>query len=234
MFYLDAQRGVDGGIIRRCVGDFDLPVKRARDGNYKIPPGSELRVCYTSDFFIEEADEWRNDAWEFMHNRPDVSFILLTKRPFRVRDCLPKWWDTPDNVTLEVSVENQRRADERVPVLLSLPFARRGIVAAPLLGEIDLSPYLAGGDINQVSAAGENYDGARICDYDWVLSLRRQCVAAGTAFTFHGTGALFRRDGRLYRIPKLQEGAQAARAGIDFKAAGQADEMEGFLSSKEI
>jgi len=46
----------------------------------------------TSDFFLEEADEWRKDAWEMMRQRPDVKFFLLTKRPQRVADCLPEDW----------------------------------------------------------------------------------------------------------------------------------------------
>ena len=45
-----------------------------------------IRVCMTSDFFLEEADAWRDEAWSIMRQRPDVKFFLLTKRPQRVRD----------------------------------------------------------------------------------------------------------------------------------------------------
>ncbi|MBR4466740.1 MAG: DUF5131 family protein, partial [Clostridia bacterium] len=58
---------------------------------------------------------------------------------------------------------------------------------------------------------------ARLCDYDWVLDIRRQCAAAGTAFHFHQTGACFRKDGRIYRIPRNQQGIQARKAGIDLE-----------------
>ena len=62
-----------------------------------------IRVCMTSDFFLEEADEWRKEAWEIMHRRPDVKFFLLTKRPQRVRECLPKdWSDGWENIFFNV------------------------------------------------------------------------------------------------------------------------------------
>lgn len=46
----------------------------------------------SSDFFLEEADEWREEAWELMRERSDVKFFLLTKRPQRVKNCLPEDW----------------------------------------------------------------------------------------------------------------------------------------------
>ena len=51
-----------------------------------------MRVCMTSDFFLEEADKWREEAWEIMKKRSDVIFYLLTKRPERVEKCLPQNW----------------------------------------------------------------------------------------------------------------------------------------------
>lgn len=48
-----------------------------------------LWVCMTSDFFLPEADPWRDDAWDMIRMRPDVIFFLLTKRPQRVSACLP-------------------------------------------------------------------------------------------------------------------------------------------------
>ena len=39
-----------------------MPLKKSRDGEYKIPSGSTIRVCMTSDFFLTEADEWRKEV----------------------------------------------------------------------------------------------------------------------------------------------------------------------------
>ena len=43
----------------------------------------------TSDFFLEEADGWRDEVWDMTRRRPDVRFWLLTKRAYRICDCLP-------------------------------------------------------------------------------------------------------------------------------------------------
>ena len=56
---------------------------------------------------------------------------------------------------------------------------------------------------------------ARVCDYDWVLDLREQCLAAGVGFVFKQTGARFRKDGRVYTVARQLQMAQARKAGID-------------------
>ena len=86
MYYLDGLRGQDGSDIRRTKADFDKPVQKDRTGAFRIRSGETLRVCMTSDFFLEEADAWRDEAWEMMRERPDVVFFLLTKRPERVKE----------------------------------------------------------------------------------------------------------------------------------------------------
>lgn len=215
MYFLDAQRGMDGSDIHRIKAGFDLPLKRHRDGSFLVAPGSQLYVCMTSDFFLEEADLWRPEAWEIIRQRPDVLFYLTSKRPERILSCLPEnWGDGWPNVYLNITMENQRRAEERLPVLVSLPFRWRGIFATPLLGEIHMEEYLQTGKIHRVSAGGENYAGARVCDYAWVESLYHQCRDAGVNFEFWDTGALFRKDGRLYWIPHHLRREQARKAGL--------------------
>ena len=91
MYYLDRMRDKDGSYIYQ-TGSFYSPLKKDRKGNYKIKSGETISVCMTSDFFLEEADRWRNEAWEIMKIRSDVIFYLLTKRPQRVKNCLPENW----------------------------------------------------------------------------------------------------------------------------------------------
>ena len=87
----------------KLVKFFTYPLQKDRKGQYKIQSGELIRVCMSSDFFLEEADEWRDDAWSIMRKRPDVKFFLLTKRPQRVKDYLPKdWGDGWDNVFFNV------------------------------------------------------------------------------------------------------------------------------------
>ena len=151
MYFLDAQRGKDGGVIYRTGAGFHYPLSRDKTGAYKVKSGEMLRVCMTSDFFLEEADPWRPEAWDIIAQRPDVKFFLLTKRPERVSVCLPPdWGEGWENVMLNVTCENQRRADERIPFLLELPFKHKGIMCAPFIGPVSIRKYLTKGQIEQV------------------------------------------------------------------------------------
>ena len=151
-----------------------------------------------------------------IRERDDCRFFIITKRIQRAAACLPDdWREGYAHVEIAVTTEDQRAADVRLPVYLSLPFRRRTVICEPLLGPIDLSPYL-NGSIHAVSAGGESGEQARICDYDWVLSLRAQCVRAGVAFRYHQTGARLRKDGRYYRIPRERQHEQARLANIGY------------------
>ena len=217
MFFLDRLRNMDPTRIAKTRSGFDYPLQKRRDGSFKIRSGELIRVCMTSDFFLPEADPWREDAWDMIRQRPDVKFWLLTKRAYRIRECLPyDWGDGWDNVMLNVTAENQRAADERLPILLSLPARHKGVMCAPLLGPIQLAPYLQDGQIRQVLCGGENYDGARPCDFDWVRALRRECEEAGVGFFFTETGTVFLKDGKRYRIPRDKQGEMALKSGMNF------------------
>ena len=122
MYYLDCLIGKVGSEIYKTQR-FGYPLQRRRGGGYKIRSGEQIRVCMTSDFFLEEADIWRDAAWQMMKERSDVRFFLLTKRPERVEKCLPSdWGEGWDNIFFNVTCENQYRATERIPILLNLPF----------------------------------------------------------------------------------------------------------------
>lgn len=76
-YFLDKRYGRDTSIVSLNKLNLNLPIKKDKAGNYKIPSGAFVRVCMTSDFFLEEADEWRKEAWDYIHRRPDVTFSLL-------------------------------------------------------------------------------------------------------------------------------------------------------------
>lgn len=219
MYYLDRVRaGKDGSVIYKTKG-FNYPLSKDRYGNYKILPGEMIRVCMNSDFFLEEADLWRDEAFRIMKIRSDVKFFLLTKRPERVMKCLPlDWGDGYDNVFFNVTAENQRRADERIPILLKLPFKHKGIMCAPFIGRVSIDKYLKTGQIEQVIVGGENYDGARVCNFDWVKLLREECVRYNVRFCFIETGTKFIKDNKLYTIPsKKVQSKMAYKSGVNYK-----------------
>ncbi len=219
MYFLDRVRDKDGGEIYKTGAGFKYPLQKDKNGRFKIQSGEMLRVCMTSDFFLEEADQWRWQAWSIMRQRPDVKFFLLTKRPQRVEKCLPPdWGDGWENVFFNVTCENQRRADERIPIMHELPFKHKGIMCAPFIGAVSIEKYLQKGQIEQVVCGGENYDGARPCNFDWVKALRNECVAHNVTFCFMETGTVFIKDGKRYRIPnKRIQSEMAHKSGMNFK-----------------
>ncbi len=216
VYRIDARVGRDSSAIEKTA-DFDLPLRRSRDGSYKIPSGETVYTCFTSDFFLEEADAWREEAWRMIRTRRDLQFFFVTKRIDRFFAALPDDWGAGyDNVTIACTVENQAMAEYRMPLFLEAPIRHRTLNCEPLLERIALERWL-GAWIEMVTAGGESGENARVCDYDWICNLRGQCVRRGVAFHFKQTGAHFLRDGRLYDVPRALQHRQAQLAGMEYR-----------------
>lgn len=193
----------------------------------------KIFVCAHGDLFHEKVPSlWIDQVFAVMAAAPQHVFQVLTKRPERLREyaneamgCGEHWlahvershapmWPLP-NVWLGTSVEDQKRADERIPILLDTPAAVRWISAEPLLGPVDLTAWAQpvhhhpdnrdrnspamlalikatrdrlGGGIDWVVVGGESGPGARPMHPEWARSLRDQCAAAGVAFLFKQWG----------------------------------------------
>ncbi len=200
----------------RKTSSFNLPIKRDRNRNWKFAAGTEFALCFTSDFLLEEADGWRDDIWRIMRTRQDCRFFFFTKRIERLKHCLPAdWGNGYDNVAIGCTVENQDRADCRLPVFLSLPIKHRLVVVAPMLEKINLRQYLAPDIIEEVSVGGESGKYARTLDFDWVLDMHSQCRDADIPFIFHQTGSYLRKDGKVFHIPRCHQHSQAQKAGLN-------------------
>ncbi len=209
--------GKDASVVS-MTGDFSLPLKKDRCGGYKLrPDDGEVFTCMTSDFFLDIADEWRGRCWDMIRERDDLHFHIITKRIERFEKCLPDdWGDGWDNVTVCSTCEDQQRADERLPVLLSLPIKHRQMICEPMLEEINIEKYLSSGLIEHVTCGGESGNNARPCDFNWVKELRRQCIRTAVPFTFKQTGAVFIKDGRVYHIPRRLQMAQAKKSAYSY------------------
>ena len=193
---------------------FNWPVSRNKKGEYAIKGGKVIATCFATDFFHPGADEMRKEAWAMIRERKDLEFLILTKRIDRFPVSLPEdWGDGYDNVFLGCTVEDQEIADHRLPLFLSYPIKRRFIACGPILGKIDLSGYLYG--VEHVTVGGECGREARLCDYDWVLDLRRQCQEQEKTFWFKETGSLFRKDGITRRINPFAQHNEAKECGIN-------------------
>ena len=210
----DAKRQVNTNDIVQ-TRDFAKPVERLKNGNFRMKSGLVF-LGFSTDFFIEEADEWRGECWAMIRQRPDCTFLFLTKRIERWQVCLPDDWnDGYENVVVCCTVENQENADRKLAAFQRMPARHKGITAQPLLERIDIEKYLDG--IELVVVGGESDSHARPLDFDWVLDLRQQCIRRNVAFEFRQCGTHFVKDGKSYRLQTRELCKQARLAGIDYQ-----------------
>lgn len=161
---------------------------------------SRIGVSFMGDLFHEdlknEIISWVQTTMNFC---PRHTFVILTKRPERMKryfeDCPPH-----PNCWLGVSVENQRTADERIPVLLQIPATVHFVSVEPMLSEIDLGEFqpfrgnkykkgsfdsvlgILSGNIRWVICGCESGQNRRECKEEWIVNLVDQCIETGTPF----------------------------------------------------
>jgi protein gp37 len=160
---------------------------------------------------------WRDDLWALIEATPNLDYLLLTKRPGNIANMLPVPFDFDKhfpNVWLGCTVVNQAEADRDIPKLLAVPAVVRFLSMEPLLGPVDLRPWIGsqpyipgasthvgvdgyerqdigGGIIDGIDwiiVGGESGPGARPMSPQWARDIRDQCIAAGVAFHFKQNG----------------------------------------------
>lgn len=188
----------------------------------------------------EELSDWRRDLFSLISGTPWLDWQLLTKRPENIdrlwpgiyhpknqgifEDCPPPSSTAWPNVWLGTTVEDQKRAKERLPHLLEIPAAVHFVSCEPLLERVDLSTWLDDLDvpgpppIDWVIVGGESGPGARFFDLEWARAIRDQVKKSGRAFHMDGTGgtAVFVKqlgDNAVDSSWRLGEAPAPARAG---------------------
>lgn len=215
VFREDKKRGIDSRQVNKTK-NFDLPLKKNRNGEYKITTGSRVWTCFTSDFFLEQADDWRPMAWQIIQIRKDLNFFITTKRINRIQQCLPEdWGEGYDNVTISCTVENQLQANLRLPEYKKLVIKHKALLCEPLLEFIDFESWI-GSWLESVIVGGESGENARVCNFDWIKKIREICVKNKIGFVFKQTGANFMKEGITYKINRKFQITQAKKAKIDF------------------
>lgn len=176
MFRDQNRFGTDPTNIRRTTPNiFNQTLK------HKYP--ARIFICSWSDFFIEDADEWRDDAWDIIRRTPHLTYQILTKRPENIRSRLPDdWGEGWDNVWLGVSIENNEEKCRGWDLLLTIPAKLRFISAEPLLEPIRLDFMLYTGKIHWVIVGGESGPNYRPMELDWVRYIKEDCESSGVAF----------------------------------------------------
>ena len=148
----------------------------------------------------------RRLLWGVIEDTPWLDWLLLTKRPQNVFKMIPWKSHWPQNVWLGTTVENQRMAEKRVPVLLKYPATIRFVSCEPLLGPVDLTRWLHNGKgnykiralehpyrssnngIDWAIAGGESGPHGRPVDPSWIRSIRDQCLDSDIPFNFKQWG----------------------------------------------
>jgi protein gp37 len=179
-------------------------------------PATPAQRVYDIDIPAQAA--YVENRWDRINKAcDDIPSKVLGDHCWDEEDSLigrPAWRRKPyPNVWLGVSVEDQKRADERIPHLLRTPAAVRFLSVEPLLGPIDLT-MLGGGmfadswmdclrgtrgtrsswadmrdrRIDWVIVGGESGPGARPMHPQWARDIRDQCQSAGVAFHFKQWG----------------------------------------------
>jgi protein gp37 len=181
-----------------------------------VAEGRRLRVFCASmaDWLDDEVPaEWLADLLALIAQTPHLDWLLLSKRPHLWRDRLGdavmfaesramgsglmayRWieGEPPENVWVGTTVEDQQRADERIPALLAIPARVRFLSMEPLLGPVDISRFVSSRmwpaeRLHWVITGGESGRNARPSHPDWFRDLRDQAQAAGVAFHFKQWG----------------------------------------------
>ncbi len=166
------------------------PNRMDRPHRWKRP--RTIFVCSMGDLFhTDVADQTLTDIFTVMAETPRHTYLVLTKRPVHMA-----WWlrsaprsllkQVKGNVWLGISAEDQQRAKQRLPLLIASWAGRRVACLEPLLGFIDLSPWMCA--LDWVISGGETGAGGRIADPMNVRAVRDQCVAAGVPLYFKQWG----------------------------------------------
>jgi len=188
--------GFNNNITR--TKNMNIPLKWASRVGYdeNFFYGMRILSCSWSDWFIQEADPWRDQAWDVVRQTPEFNYLILTKRMHETQyilDRLPSdWGDGWDNVWLGTSVENQNNFDLRVRVLASIPAKIKFLSAEPLIAPINMrksGPHcsiLKDAGIHWVIIGGEsgNETGKslyRPCETEWIYSIMRDCYEQDVA-----------------------------------------------------
>jgi len=175
-------------------GNNPAEIVRAADRTFLMPllikePG-KIFTCSWSDFFIEAADQWRENAWDIIRKTPHLTYLILTKRAHNIEERLPADWgpDGYKNVWLGTTIEEEQYLF-RYYQLLSVPAAIHFVSAEPLLGPIDFEFTKEPGEkVDWVIVGGESGPAARAMNTDWAEDIREQCAASGIAFYYKQNG----------------------------------------------
>ena len=164
MFRDKERYGADPNQVIRSIENFHKPFKW-RDPQY-------IFTCSWSDFFHPAADEWREEAWKVISKTPEHTYQILTKRPERIHNNIPDWFEKLDNVWIGVSIESEDQL-HRLNYLWDLPCITFASFE-PLIGPITQTWIAYKVDWAIIGGESGNQTGKyryRECRVEWIKKL---------------------------------------------------------------
>ena len=199
MFLAQEPRNVNPEEVRRVTTRWNDPLKEQtklqKTGEYK-----SVFACSYSDFFMPEADQWRDDAWAMIRATPNLIWQLTSKRTHLIADRLPPDWGSGyKNVWLGTSVELKKFLS-RLDALREIPCVLRWVDFAPTLEDLmpELADHIDG--IGWVCASGETGCGVvqpRPWNPQWARNIRDLCLERKIPFFFSHIAGKARYPSRL-------------------------------------
>lgn len=174
-------------VIRSAKATFD-GILNAK----KYPPGALVFTNSWADWWHEDCDPWRADAFDRVNRRRDLTFQVLTKRPERIAGTLPETWgaDGWPNVWLGTSVGSPKGAD-RARALADIPAVVRFLSIEPLWapGVADaIRDVVESGRIDWIILGGESGPSARPMHPAWAREVRDLATGAKVPLLFKQWG----------------------------------------------
>lgn len=185
---------------QKRYGNDPKVVRRTKDRTFFRPlhwhDPAKVFTCSWTDFFIDQADEWRDEAWDVIRHTPHLTYQVLTKRPENILDRLPEdWGDGWSNVWMGVSVESIDYY-YRIRMLMDVPAIVRFISYEPALENVFFDIALRSGKIHWLISGGESdYSSPRPADLDWFRNARDTCKYYGVAYFHKQHGGKRKIDG---------------------------------------
>ena len=166
--------GPDGDRSRTKPGYWSKPLAWNRAAEAAGVPARVFCASLADVFDAKAPDGALNDLWELIRVTPWLCWLVLTKRPQRIKACLPDdWGDGWPNVWLGVSTEDQETFDRRWPLLSAVPAVVWFVSYEPALGPLEISSHVYRPD--WLIWGGESGPGARAMRPEWARAITMEC-----------------------------------------------------------
>ena len=211
----DGSVGRDASQVAKTAS-FDLPVRKDRKGAWKIPPGETVYAVMTSDFFLEEADGWRPEIWEMMKARPDLQFVIITKRILRLRNASRTTGGTGMKTSRWAAPARMGRRRPEGSRSSSPSRFKSGLLSPSRSSARSCwNPGCKRGRFLQSPPGERAAKGPGSATTTGCWTSGTSAPGAGCGSTSSRPASIFRKDGRLYTVPRRFQMEQARKAGID-------------------